>query len=157
MNKFAIIYASLTGNTEEIAELIADGIRETGAEVDIRSVENSNAEQLLQYRGYLLGAYTWGDGELPDEFIDFCDEMDEINLRGSKAAVFGSGDSGFDIYCGAVDYLEDKLRECGAIMLQESLKVEYGPNTDEKVLCREFGISFAKACRAVLNNHESTA
>ncbi|WP_438351740.1 flavodoxin [Paenibacillus sp. FA6] len=157
MNKFAIIYASVSGNTEEIAELIADGIRASGAEVDLKTVENSHAEQLLQYKGYLLGAYTWGDGELPDEFLDFCDEMDEVDLQGSRAAVFGSGDSGYDIYCGAVDQLEEKLRTCGAMLLQESLKIEYGPNKDEKVLCREFGKSFAEACMSVLNDHENTA
>lgn len=157
INKFAVIYVSLTGNTEEMAELIADGIRESGAEVELKTVENSHAEQLLEYRGYLLGAYTWGDGEMPDEFLDFCDEMNEVDLQGSRASVFGSGDSGYEIYCGAVDQLEDKLRTCGAMLLQESLKVEYGPSTDEKVLCREFGKSFAEACMAVINDRENTA
>ena len=32
MSKIVIVYASLTGNTEEMAELIAEGIRSTGAD-----------------------------------------------------------------------------------------------------------------------------
>lgn len=149
MSKIIIVYASLTGNTEEMAELIAEGIRGTGATVDLKMVEDCNAVHLLEYDAYLLGAYTWGDGELPDEFTDFVDEMEEINLQGSTTAVFGSGDTSYQYYCGAVDFLEVKLREFGAVVVQEGLKVEYGPGPEEKELCREFGAKFAVSFGAV--------
>ncbi|HEY2493043.1 MAG TPA: flavodoxin [Paenibacillus sp.] len=149
MAKIMVIYASLTGNKEEIAELIADGIRQTGSSVDVKCVDDCNAVQLLSYDGYLLGAYTWGDGELPDEFLDFTEEMDEVDLNGSRAAVFGSGDTTYSIYCGAVDVLENKLKECHAVVVQESLKIEYGPSKEEQDACRVFGKNFAEACMAV--------
>jgi flavodoxin I len=59
----------------------------------------------------LLGAYTWGDGELPDDFLDFYDEMDRIQLIGKKAAVFGSCDSAYPKFGAAVDIVIKKLNE----------------------------------------------
>lgn len=68
MAKVLVAYASLTGNTEEIAELIVEGIRQAGGEAVLKSVTDCNADEIKAYEGVLLGAYTWGDGELPDEF-----------------------------------------------------------------------------------------
>lgn len=149
MSKVLIVYASLTGNTEEMAELIAEGIRNTGGTADLKMVEDCNAVRLLEYDACLLGAYTWGDGELPDEFADFVDEMKELDLAGTRAAVFGSGDTSYRLYCAAVDELEQHLREFGAVIVQPSLKVEYGPSPEEKGLCREFGASFAQSLGAL--------
>ncbi|WP_138494228.1 flavodoxin [Paenibacillus pinistramenti] len=145
MSKVLIVYASLTGNTEEIAELIAEGIRAAGSEAVLKMVEDCNAAEFLNYDALMLGAYTWGDGELPDEFIDFIEEMEELDLKGRTAAAFGSGDTGYRIYCGAVDQLESKLEELGAVLAQPSLKIEYGPNQEEKGLCREFGVMFIQS------------
>ncbi|KGE17727.1 flavodoxin [Paenibacillus wynnii] len=149
MTKVLVAYASLTGNTEEIAELIVEGIREAGGEAVLKAVTDCNAVEIQSYEGVLLGAYTWGDGELPDEFLDFYEEMEELDLSTSKSAAFGSGDTGYDIYCGAVDQIEKKLKERGATILQESLKIEYGPTAPEKEACRQFGRQFIQACKAV--------
>ncbi|RCX15379.1 flavodoxin I [Fontibacillus phaseoli] len=149
MSKIIIIYASLTGNTEEMAELIAEGIKNTGAGVDLKVVDECSAGILKKYDAYLLGTYTWGDGELPDEFIDFVEEMEEVDLKQSVTAVFGSGDTSYRLYCGAVDLLEEKMKELGAVIAQDSLKVEYGPSKEEQILCRQFGEAFAARLYAV--------
>ena len=149
MAKVLVAYASLTGNTEEMAELIVEGIREEGGEAVLKAVTDCNAMEINSYEGVLLGAYTWGDGELPDEFLDFYEEMDDLDLSTSKSAAFGSGDTGYEIYCGAVDRIEEKLKERGANILQDSLKIEYGPSATEKEACRQFGRQFIKACMAV--------
>ncbi|MFM9280252.1 flavodoxin [Paenibacillus jiagnxiensis] len=142
MAKILIAYASMTGNTEEIAELIAEGIRQTGHTAVLKEAYECNAAELLEYDGYLLGVYTWGDGELPDEFLDFYEELDELELEGSKTAVFGSGDTSYAQFCGAVDVLEQKLKERGALLVQDSLKIEFNPQDAEKETCREFGRRF---------------
>ncbi|MBA9088169.1 flavodoxin I [Fontibacillus solani] len=138
-NKIVIVYASLTGNTEEMAELIAEGVRSTGATADLKVVDECNAVLLKKYDAFILGTYTWGDGELPDEFLDFLDEMEELELKSVVTSVFGSGDSTYRLFCGAVDELEAKLQGWGAVIAQESLKVEFGPTKEEKQQCREFG------------------
>ena len=65
--------------------------------------------------------------------------MDEIDLTGKKAAAFGSGDSGYDHFCGAVDLLIEKLQERGAEVVMEGLKVEMSPSDEDIEKCKEFG------------------
>lgn len=60
-------------------------------------------------------------------------------MRGKKAAVFGSGDTSYEIYCGAVDIIEAKLKELGAEIVGESIKFEYNPSETEKEQGRTLG------------------
>ncbi|ANF97364.1 flavodoxin [Paenibacillus bovis] len=143
MPKILIVFASMTGNTEEMADLIAEGITSAGGVAELKQSMDVDADILLEYDAVMLGAYTWGDGELPDEFLDFYEDMDNLDLNGKKAAVFGSGDTAYDQYAAAVDLLTDKLRERGAEIVQESLKIELNPSAEDKETCRSFGKQFA--------------
>ncbi|TVX92030.1 flavodoxin [Paenibacillus agilis] len=143
-----LIYASMTGNTEEMKDAVEEGIRELGADVTVKDVMDAQGSDLEAYDVILLGAYTWGDGELPDEFLDFYDEMNDLNLEGKRAAVFGSCDSSYTQYGAAVDILSNKLRELGCTLVHEGLKVELSPSQDEREVCREFG---RHAVRALSN------
>ncbi|WP_134704646.1 flavodoxin [Ammoniphilus sp. YIM 78166] len=143
MSTFLMIYASMSGNTEGIAKLIEEGIVEAGGRVELKEIMDATPQDLLDYEGILLGSYTWGDGELPDEFLDFYEDMNNLDLSGKKVAVFGSGDHAYIHYCAAVDILETKVKELGAELVQGGLKIEmspYGPEVEE---CKNFGKRFA--------------
>ncbi|KFZ42161.1 flavodoxin [Anoxybacillus flavithermus] len=144
MAKVIMVFTSMTGNTEEMAEAIAEGVREQGVELDVKEVLDATATELEKYDGILLGAYTWGDGELPDDFLDFYDELDDVDLTGKKAAVFGSCDSSYEKYGAAVDILTEKLQERGAEVVLQGLKIELTPTNEEKQLCMAFGKEFSK-------------
>ncbi|KWW11039.1 flavodoxin [Peribacillus simplex] len=145
MSKIIIIFASMSGNTEEMADSIAAGIKENDVDIEMIDIMDSPEASILEgYDGILLGAYTWGDGDLPDDFLDFYDEMDDVDLTGKKAAVFGSGDSYYTHYCAAVDILSEKLRERGADIVMEGLKVELTPEDEEIKRCQDFGREFMK-------------
>lgn len=139
-----IVYASMTGNTEEIANLIGEGIVQAGADLETKDILEAEPADLEKYDGILLGAYSWGDGDLPDEFLDFYDEMDTLNLAGKKAAAFGSCDSSYDHVGGAVDHLTEKLTELGAELVLEGLKIDGAPDTAESEDCIQFGRTFAE-------------
>jgi len=143
MNKVIIVYSSLTGNTEEMSEIIERGVKDAGIEVVRKDAYDAKAADLLQYDGIIIGAYTWGDGELPDEFLDFYEEMEGLDLSGKKAAVFGSGDTSYANYCGAVDLIEHKLRELGADIVHESLKFEYNASSEELQQGKTIGYKMA--------------
>lgn len=145
MSSVIIVFASMTGNTEEMADAFAKGLREAGIEPVVKSVVDANAAELAKYDGILLGAYTWGDGELPDDFLDFYEELDEVDLNGRKALVFGSADSSYSEFGAAVDILVDKLKERGADVIQPGLKVELNPSKDEKEKCKQLGQELAQA------------
>ena len=111
-----------------------------GNSLEINDItEISSASKLEKFDGILLGSYTWGEGDLPDEFLDLYEEMDEINLSGKKAVVFGSGDTVYDQYAGAVDILIEKLKARGAEVVLEGLKVDTSPTPDDIRNCKEFG------------------
>ena len=50
--------------------------------------------------------------------------MEGVELKGKKAAVFGPGDSSYSLFCEAVDILEKRLKECGAEIIIDSLKID---------------------------------
>ena len=49
MSKIAVIYWSMSGNTEAMANAIAEGARSAGAEVDLMQVSDADAGQALSY------------------------------------------------------------------------------------------------------------
>ena len=139
-----IVYSSMTGNTEEMANLIGEGIQETGGSVTIKDILEVDVTVLQDYDGILLGAYTWGDGELPDEYLDFYHEMAQLNLTNKIAAAFGSCDSSYEHRGGAVDILEKKLAELGADIVFEGLKIDLSPTATGIEQCIKFGQSFVE-------------
>nr|WP_295970857.1 flavodoxin [uncultured Bacillus sp.] len=143
MAKIVLIYASMSGNTEMMAEEVVKGIREAGEEVKVIDVMNGVfAKELLDFDGIILGSYTWGDGELPDDFLDFFEEMDSIDLTGKKAAVFGSGDTGYNYFCAAVDILMEKLQKRGAEVYPNGIRVDLTPSEEDEEACRNLGKNF---------------
>lgn len=139
-----IVYCSMTGNTEELAQAIGEGIQQAGANVDIKDGLLVDVKDLLDYDAILLGAYTWGDGELPDEFLDFYEDMDQISLKGKKVSAFGSCDSSYEHRGRAVDLLLEKMNEIEAEIVLEGLKIDLSPNNEELEQCRKFGMDFVK-------------
>jgi flavodoxin I len=128
----------------EMAESIEEGIRSEGKDLDVKEAMNAAAADLENYDALLLEAYTWGDGEFPDEFLDFFAEMDDIDLTGKKTAVFGSCDSAYPEFGAAVDILIEKLKQLGADVVLPGLKVALSPSNDDKATCEQFGKDFAK-------------
>ncbi|HET7580200.1 MAG TPA: flavodoxin [Bacillales bacterium] len=144
MAKIILVYASMSGNTEVMALEIAKGIREAGEEVEVMEAFETDASILSNYDGILIGTYTWGDGDLPDELLDFHDELHDLDLTGKYAAVFGSFDWSYMDGGIAVDKVRDTLQKRGAEIVLEDLKVELDPAPEERVQCKNFGIQFVK-------------
>jgi NAD(P)H dehydrogenase (quinone) len=59
MARVLVVYHSETGNTARLAEEVARGAREAGAEVDLKKVQDVPAEALLDYDAILAGAPTY--------------------------------------------------------------------------------------------------
>lgn len=146
MGKVLLVYASMSGNTEAMADLIEKGLLEGGAEVDRYEAMDIDAALFDEYEHIILGAYTWGDGDLPDEFLDLYDDMEDLDFSGRTFAVFGSGDTSYEHFCGAVDILEEKIKELGGEIILQSVKIEMNPEGEEENMLLEFGKEFAKKC-----------
>ncbi len=92
--KIGVIYASMSGNTEAIADLIVEELKKQNHDVQLEDVLNvSAAADLLEYDLTYIGMYTWGDGDYPDECLDLIDELEQLDLNQQPFALFGSGDT----------------------------------------------------------------
>ena len=142
MSKMAVIYWSMTGNTQTMAQAIADGAREAGAQVDLFSVDQITVDEALEYDKLALGCPAMGAEVLEEsEFDPFFTAM-EGRLGGKRLALFGSygwGDG---------QWMRDwtaRADGAGASVYQgEGLMINDAPDDDGLAQCREFGMGFAR-------------
>ncbi len=59
MSRILVVYHSSGGNTEQMARLVAEGARDAGADVELKSVEDTLADELLDYDGIIAGSPTY--------------------------------------------------------------------------------------------------
>lgn len=144
MKNVLLVYATMSGNTEEIAELIEKGLVSEGLTVDKVEADETSPEMINSYDNFLLGSFTWGDGDLPEESMDLYDDLEEADLTGKSFAVFGSGDSSYAIFCGAVDELETVVKEQGGELVLDGLKIEDYPEGEDVDRTIEYGAEFAR-------------
>lgn len=137
--KIGVIYASMSGNTEAIADIIAAKLREQNHEVilnDILSIQS--ATELLNYDLTFLGMYTWGDGDYPDECLDIIEEIEQLDLEQHPFAIFGSGDMSYPEFCGALDQLYKLIEEQGGTTVGAPLKIEFNPEPKDESEIKQF-------------------
>lgn len=59
MGKVLIIFHSKTGNTKEMAKNVAEGVKEEGIEVILKSIEDTKVEDMLEADGIIVGSPTY--------------------------------------------------------------------------------------------------
>ncbi|QFT88018.1 Flavodoxin [Bacillus sp. THAF10] len=131
--KIGIYYASMSGNTEAIADSIKEKLENYSCELVLEDVHSlDSAEGLLNYDVTFIGMYTWGDGEYPDECLDIVDELEEMDLNGHSFAIFGSGDTSYPDFCGALDLLLELIENRGGTVINSPLKIEFNPEPEDE-------------------------
>jgi len=89
MQKVGIFFGSNSGNTEDVAEQLKELI----GDAELHDVSSASASDLLNYENIILGASTWGAGDLQDDFETFVEGLDSVDLTSKNIAIFGLGDS----------------------------------------------------------------
>lgn len=85
-----IAYYSRTGITEKMAEYLAEGVRFTGNEVDMKKISEIKTEKDLQgYDGYLFGCPTYHK-DITENFKTFLFLVQKAKLEGKLGGGFGS-------------------------------------------------------------------
>jgi len=107
--RVAIVYSSVTGNTKELADVIYRNFISHSADVMIERVESFSVECLSTFDAIIIGTYTWGDGKIPKEMWKLYHAIEKLENKNLITAVFGTGDSFYPKYCGAVDFFRDML------------------------------------------------
>lgn len=113
MKTIGIFFGSTTGTTEHIANIIAEklGIKPS----DVHDVTRTAPSEVGDYDLLILGASTWGDGDMQDDMHDFIDGISALDLKGKQIAIFGCGDETMDhTFCNAVGQIYRDITPTGA-------------------------------------------
>ena len=90
MPKTLIVYATRTGETQRIADLIAEGIRFAGHEAEVVDVKNiKNEADLEGFDAYAFGSSTY-HGEMLQAMKTFLFIAEKANLADKPGGAFGS-------------------------------------------------------------------
>lgn len=142
MSQIAVIYWSQTGNTEQMANAVCEGIKQAGGEPVLLHVADTTAQEAAKYGRLALGSPAMGAEVLEEsEFDPFFTEL-ESSLGGKRVALFGSygwGDG---------QWMRDWVKradDAGAILIGDGLMAHETPDDDALAACRALGESLVKA------------
>lgn len=90
MPKALVVYTTRTGETKDIADLIAEGIRMSGAEASVvNSTQIKKDEELAGYDAYIFGSATY-HGEMMQGMKTLLFLAEKANLEGKIGGAFGA-------------------------------------------------------------------
>ena len=141
MKQAAVIYWSGTGNTELMAQAVAEGAKQAGAEVKLLLVSEASAEDVQAVSALALGCPAMGSEVLEEsEFEPFFNAVEGL-LSGKKLALFGSYDWGDG------QWMRDwqaRAEAAGAVLCADGLIANNTPGDDELSNCRALGHTLAE-------------
>lgn len=124
--KIGVFFGTSTGSTEEAAERI---VEEFGSDIaagpfEIDAIAGSVAQEFAKHDALIVGTPTWNTGADTERSGTGWDEvyygeMQDLQLKGKKVAVFGLGDSVSysENYADASGELHDVFQSLGAQMM----------------------------------------
>ncbi|WP_425505497.1 flavodoxin [Sporosarcina jiandibaonis] len=98
---FLIAYATWSGNTEEVAELIEAVLLNSDLDVTRYRIGTGPIPDVNEFDALIIGSFTWDKGATPDEVKDFAAE---VGYKPPNVYVFGTGDTQFggdELFCNA--------------------------------------------------------
>lgn len=138
----SVVYWSGTGNTQAMAEAVAEGIRAAGADANVIEVGNADAAALASENAFALGCPSMGAEQLEEsEMEPFVEELEPL-VSGKKILLFGSYGWGDGEWMR--DWAE-RMKNAGAVLVREE-GVTANEMPDEAALaeCRAAGKELAE-------------
>ncbi len=134
--KAAVVYWSGTGNTEAMANAIAEGIKGKGAEVTVFTASEFGADKVAEFDVLAFGCPAMGAEVLEeDEFEPMFTEV-EGSLKDKKVALFGSYGWGDGEW---MRNWEERCVSGGIELAAECLMINETPDEDGLIKCNAFG------------------
>lgn len=140
MRKTAVVYWSGTGNTQMMAEKVAEGVRAAGAEADVYNCTEFSADLMDNYEAVAFGCPSMGSEQLEDtEFEPVFTEC-EAKLSGKVIGLFGSYGWGDGEWMRS---WEARCNDGGANLVCDSVICNEAPDEEALSACRALGAALA--------------
>ena len=138
MSKVAIVYWSSTGNTEAMANSVAEGATLAGADTQVFTASDFDAAKAADFDAIAFGCPAMGAEELEDTEFEPMFSQVESSITHKKVALFGSygwGDG---------QWMRDWVDRCkvsGINLINDGLMVNETPNDADIANCKALGAS----------------
>ena len=138
--KIAVVYWSGTGNTEAMAQAVAEGAKSAGAEAQLFTAAEFEGDKMDAFDAVAFGCPAMGAEELEETEFGPMFEGCESKLSGKKIALFGSYGWGDGEW---MRTWEDTCRGKGAVLACDSVICQEAPDDDALDACRKLGEALA--------------
>ena len=126
MEKVNLVFGTVYGSAQFVAETLADKIAELGFTTHLLQSADltgyvPNEDELL-----IIVTSTTGQGDLPDDIAPWFGELKSVApyLPKLQYSIIGLGDSSYETFCGAAKQFDELLIELGAKGLTEPLEID---------------------------------
>lgn len=147
-NQVTLVYDTMWDGTRIMAEHIAQGIRESNPEINVklfnaaRKDKNDIITEVFKSKAILIGSPTINRG-ISTSMAALMEEIKGLGFKNKKAAAFGtygwSGES--------VKVLGNLLEKSGFEVINDGLKVLWNPDEESKEKSIQFGKSFTDSIK----------
>lgn len=132
--KALLLYGTLTGMTGEIAQNLHDRLTTElpHQPVDLKSVREVTPDSLLEYDKIMFGCSTWDHGIPSPDVEEFLSTLmlQKPDYSSLTFALFGLGDSAYELFCGALPLMEEDLKRVKATIDPTQFTMDGFPNEE---------------------------
>lgn len=141
MSNIQVVFWSQSGNTEAMANAVADGIRKAGKEADVVFVGDASIDELKSAKVFALGCPAMGAEVLEEgEMEPFVSDL-EMSFSGKTIGLFGSYGWGDGQWMR--DWV-DRMTSAGATVVDgEGVICMGAPDADATAQCEALGARLA--------------
>ena len=137
----SVVYWSGTGNTQAMAEAVAEGIRDGGADAVLMEVGNADAAALAEEKAFALGCPSMGAEQLEESEMEPFVEALEPLVSGKTILLFGSYGWGDGEW---MRDWADRMKNAGAVLIrEEGIITNEAPDDEALEECRAAGKELA--------------
>lgn len=140
MKNIAVVYWSGTGNTEAMAQAVADGVKEKGAQVKLLTASAFDASMVDQFDAIAFGCPSMGAEQLEESEFEPMFTACESKLNGKTIALFGSYGWGDGEW---MRNWEETCAAAGAVLACESVICNGAPDDEAVLACNALGAALA--------------
>lgn len=136
MSKIAVVYWSGTGNTQAMAEAVAAGVEEAGAQVEVLEASDFAGERVKEFDAIAFGCPSMGAEQLEESEFEPMFQSCEPELSGKKIALFGSYGWGDGEW---MRNWEQVCRDDSAVLVCDSVICNEAPDEEAQAACEALG------------------